>query len=310
MLAILPCASAFPRGPVCAALDQFLAADRPAWNFRDRPSLQSPVTRPWNRPAAVAFPHAPPHSWVAFRLPRSPFLAGPLAMVHLLYHSGQVMYLLAFLVRDMLWLRVLIVVAQTLLMPFFYCDESGEPCWEPLAWGSLTIAINVVQITILLLQRNPVFLGEAELKLYRSKFRTLRVRDFMKLMAIAQWHRGQQTEAIIKQGDIVHQLWLLTDGLATVEVDQRRVTDIGAGEFVGEMSLLTGEPASATVMAHPGIEYVAWEAKDLRGLFASRPDMEGKFRAVLGADLVQKLRRVSEAAAHPSRMMDARKPQS
>ncbi|MCA9235050.1 MAG: cyclic nucleotide-binding domain-containing protein [Planctomycetales bacterium] len=229
-------------------------------------------------------------------------------MVDVLFHAGNVMYVLAFLVRDMLWLRVLIVVAQSLLMPFYFCAESGEPCWPPLAWGSLTIGINLVQIAILLLQRNPVFLGEAELKLYRSKFRTLRVRDFMKLMAIAKWHREPESTAILRQGDIVHGLWLLTEGAAVVEVDGRRVTEIGAGEFVGEMALLTGEPASATVLARPGVEYVAWEAKDLRGLFASRPEVEGKFRAVLGADLVQKLRRVSEAAAHPSRMMDARQP--
>lgn len=230
-------------------------------------------------------------------------------MSHILFHCGNVLYLLAFVVRDILWLRVLIVVAQAALMPYYcFSSDDGHPLLPPIMWGSLTIGINIVQIILLLLQRNPIFLDEAELKLYRSKFRGMRVRDFMKLMQAARWHRGQQTEAILNQGDTVQHLWLLTDGEATVEVDGRRVTEIGAGEFVGEMALLTGEPASATVLARPGIQYVTWEAKDLRGLFTSRPDMEAKFRSILGADLVQKLRRVSEAAAHPSRMMDARRP--
>ena len=38
----------------------------------------------------------------------------------LLIHAANVLYIFAFMVRDILWLRILTVVAAACLIPYFY----------------------------------------------------------------------------------------------------------------------------------------------------------------------------------------------
>jgi CRP-like cAMP-binding protein len=45
--------------------------------------------------------------------------------------------------------------------------------------------------------------------------------------------------------------FVIVDGSATVEVSPRKRSRLGPGAFFGEMSLLDGEPRSATVRANP-----------------------------------------------------------
>lgn len=58
----------------------------------------------------------------------------------------------------------------------------------------------------------------------------------------------------------------------------------------GEMSFITGEPPTADVVAIDPIRYVAWPKAELRSFLAEHPSLRAAWQAVLGADLVGKLR--------------------
>ncbi|HMP08038.1 MAG TPA: hypothetical protein PJ982_16945, partial [Lacipirellulaceae bacterium] len=75
-----------------------------------------------------------------------------------LLHLGNVLYLVAYSVRDMLWLRIITVIATLCLMPYYYFRD--EPLYAPIAWCTLFTLVNLVQIAILILEKRPVFLGE------------------------------------------------------------------------------------------------------------------------------------------------------
>jgi small-conductance mechanosensitive channel len=72
-------------------------------------------------------------------------------------------------------------------------------------------------------------------------------------------HFGQG-ETLIKQGDQGDSMFILVSGQAVVEAERNGVTQyvtaLGAGECFGEMSLLTGERRSATVVAQTDCEVV------------------------------------------------------
>ena len=55
-------------------------------------------------------------------------------------------------------------------------------------------------------------------------------------------------EAIVRQGDPGHSMFIVGSGRALVvmEPDRREVATIERGGYFGEMSLLTGEPRTAT----------------------------------------------------------------
>jgi len=226
-----------------------------------------------------------------------------LELENILFVAGNVLFLVGIAVRDMLWLRIILVLGQLSLMPYYCCQPT--PLYSPIVWGSLFVLINIVQIVLLIMEKRPVFLGEQELQLYRTVFSTLKPREFVKLLSIAEWKRAKSGDALLTQGKPVPALMLISAGRGMVELDGRRVAAVAAGQFIGEMGFLTEQPASASVVADAPIEYLAWTAPKLRTLLAESPGLHVKVQGILGNDLIAKLRQKGVATAHPSRLMSA-----
>jgi CRP-like cAMP-binding protein len=214
-------------------------------------------------------------------------------------HLGNILFLGAYLVRDILWLRVITVVATLSLVMYYYCCHA-TPMYEAIAWNSVFILVNVVQITLLFFERCPVYLGEEELRIYRSVFKSLTPREFVKLVQKASTGRVRPGEVLLEQGAHVDNLTLLVSGLAAVEVQGRRVAEVGDLQFLGEMAFLTQQPASARVVALERCDFLAWPIDDLRRLLESHVDLDAKIQRILGADLVSKLQHKVVTSDHPS----------
>lgn len=217
-------------------------------------------------------------------------------------HIGNVLYLFSYSVRDILWLRIITVVAIFSMMPYYYCC-SENPLYEAIAWNGLFAVVNLVQIARLILERRPVFLGEDDLRLYNMVFRSLSPREFMKLLSTAKHRKAVEGELLLKQHEPVRELTLVSKGKALVELDGRPVAEVSPGQFVGEMGFLTDQNASASVIASIDLEYLAWAINDLRDLFEASPSLHVKVQGILGVDLVEKLRQEGFATAHPSKIM-------
>ena len=220
-----------------------------------------------------------------------------------LLHLGNVLYLLAYSVRDILWLRILTVVATLCLIPYYYCC-TATPLYAPIIWCTLFIIVNLVRIALLIMERRPVFMGDDELRLYRTVFRTLSPREFVKLLSIAEWKRAAEGTVLLRQHEPISALALISQGRGNVEVDGRHIAEVGPGQFVGEMGFLTQQNASASVIANLPLDVLSWPVDKLRALFEDAPQLQIKVQGILGADLVEKLRREGFSAAHPSKIMD------
>jgi CRP-like cAMP-binding protein len=97
-------------------------------------------------------------------------------------------------------------------------------------------------------------------------------------------------DTVVRKGDTGESMFVLMEGLLEVRADvgspgtEQALAVIQPGEFLGEMSLLTGEPRMATVVALT--EVVAWEiTKDqMEPLLRSDP----AFGAVLARTLAER----------------------
>ena len=81
-------------------------------------------------------------------------------------------------------------------------------------------------------------------------------------------------EAIVRQGQVGDSMYVVRSGSVAVvlEPDRREVATIPAGGYFGEMSLLTGEPRSATVVARGEVVVLEVSAELFRRLGVHSPN--------------------------------------
>jgi CRP-like cAMP-binding protein len=63
------------------------------------------------------------------------------------------------------------------------------------------------------------------------------------------------------------------------------------GNFIGEVSFISGGAATATVRATEPTRYIAWKKKEIDALLKRNPSMRMAMQAMLSSDLSKKLSR-------------------
>ena len=75
-------------------------------------------------------------------------------------HACHILMLVAYCVRDILWLRLFAVAASLIAIPYFVLQPA--PLWAPLSWSAPFARINAYPSWLLFLERRPVKLTPEE----------------------------------------------------------------------------------------------------------------------------------------------------
>ena len=103
-----------------------------------------------------------------------------------------------------------------------------------------------------------------------------------------------QTGAVLARQDRRERdFMLILDGTARVERDGHVLAQLKAGDFCGEMSLIDGEPRSATVFAESPCVLLLLDRRSFRKLLDSVPELQRKILITL----CQRLRDADTALA-------------
>jgi Popeye protein conserved region len=192
-----------------------------------------------------------------------------------IYNTANVLYLISYLVKDILWLRLVTVVAGTLLIVNAVITKMPES----VAWNLLFTAINLYQSVLLILERRPVRLTEEEQRLYARVFRSLTPREFRKLLGLAQWEDAPPQERIVEAKKALDRMMVIVSGTMAVRVGEREVAELGEGRFIGEMSFISGENPTADVVTKDRARFVAWKKQELKKFLDIGGDLVAKLRA-------------------------------
>jgi CRP-like cAMP-binding protein len=203
----------------------------------------------------------------------------------LLIHVANVLYLLAFMVRDILWLRILAVVATACLVPYFYFRP--EPLMTPIYWNLVFAVLNIYWICRLLLERLPVKLSADEQRLCELVFRTMTPREMTKLLKLASWESAETGECFVERDKPLDRLMVIYSGKACAEVDGRNVAELRPGHFIGSISYVTEEMAPANVVAIEATRYVSWPKSKLKDFMSKNPDLHSALKSTLAIDLTR-----------------------
>jgi CRP/FNR family cyclic AMP-dependent transcriptional regulator len=70
-----------------------------------------------------------------------------------------------------------------------------------------------------------------------------------KIATMSQRHEFTDGDTVVKDGDTDGRMYVILEGAARVWVGGRPEVQLGPGDYFGEMSLLDGQPRSASVVA-------------------------------------------------------------
>jgi CRP-like cAMP-binding protein len=221
----------------------------------------------------------------------------PASIAEYLVHFSNVLLLIAYSVRDILWLRWFAVAAALTNMPYFVLRQ--EILWPPVLWAGVFTAINVYQIARIYMQRRPVVLADDEQRLYELGFRSLRPREFVSLLLAGEWRDGVAGDKLLTDGQLVESICIPISG--TLEV-RRRGDYLGRlepGQIIGSTLALTGSPSPVDAAFTGPARYMEWPLSSIRTFVDKRPELRVTLQALVNRDLARKIERLTHTTAGP-----------
>lgn len=214
--------------------------------------------------------------------------------VNLAFAVGAV----AFLLRDILYLRVVAMVAQA---GFAYV-AIRQPAWPDaphLYWYLAFFGINAVQSAILFYERRLLHLSPEEESLRVLAFPALDPTAVRRILRRGTWVDLEPGEVLAREGELPDYVLVLARGTADVTLHDRPVAQVKAGEFVGEIAFLADRPATATVRACERGRAMAWPRPRLHRWVSRDNEMHAAMYAAMGLNLAEKIAAASVAIAGP-----------
>ncbi|MEM8751172.1 MAG: cyclic nucleotide-binding domain-containing protein [Pseudomonadota bacterium] len=213
-------------------------------------------------------------------------LIGLLPNAALLVHMASLLYVIAFLVKDQLWLRGLVLVATICYIAYYYFVPE-TPLWDAIWWSLVLGAANVFVTFQIVLERTTFNMPDEQKALY-EKFNTLSPGEFRRLMKCADWNSSSGTRQLTTENEPLDCLHFVISGTITVAKDDRSFV-IPPNTFIGEVAYFLKTPASATVTVGDQSRVVTWKREDLAQLERKNPGIRIGLHGLLSSDMAIKV---------------------
>jgi len=210
---------------------------------------------------------------------------------------GYVLLVTSMILTRMLLLRVFAMASGGVgvAYSFFWLNDPVGTFWEA-AFGM----VNVVQIGLITYRSRRAKFSDDERAFHRQLVPLLGPYELRALLRVATWRNAEPGTELTRRGEPVSHLMFLISGQARVLVEGKSVGTCSAGSLVGEISILRGGPATATVVAREPVRYLALERGALEKLMKSHSEIDQAINHCNQKNLEMKLVRMNKAAMRPA----------
>jgi hypothetical protein len=213
--------------------------------------------------------------------------------LNLIDDLANLIFVGAYWVKDILWLRVLSIVGSLVVFPYYLLQS--EPLWTPIVWSFLFISINAVRAWGIVKERRPVSFTRDERLLYDKTFSALSPQQFKRLLAVGKWEDLDRGHMIYSIDDPSDMLMAVVSG----EIELRRKGHVlgraGPGDLAGLASVLGGSTEICDATVTQPARVIRWRLADLQELAAADESLTSPLRKVAGAAIAEKLIRFVQA---------------
>lgn len=92
-------------------------------------------------------------------------------------------------------------------------------------------------------------------------------------------------QPLVEQGRTGHEFFLILEGTAVVRRNNRKVAELGPGQYFGELAILDRGPRSASVVANTDLRVLVLGQREFVGLLDSTPGLAYKILTVMAQRL-------------------------
>ena len=194
----------------------------------------------------------------------------------------------SFLVKDILWLRLLSILASLFSVLYnFYIP--AEPMWLAINWNIVFVLVNIYHIAVIIYEKRPVHMDDKNNELYETLFKDLTPVEYLKISKAAIWKTFKSGEVLTRQEHLVPDLVLIYNGTVDVLVGGKNVAILKDGQFVGEMSFLTEKSATATCIVKHDAKCLVWKQREFKELLKRNPSLYFTLQTLLSAQVSSNL---------------------
>jgi len=110
-------------------------------------------------------------------------------------------------------------------------------------------------------------------------------RELAEVASLADEIDIREGKELTKEGTRGREFFVLVEGTADVERKGRKINTMQAGDFFGEIALISGAPRTATVIATSPVRALVITDRAFRGLLRNSPPMQMKVHEALAERL-------------------------
>ena len=209
-------------------------------------------------------------------------------------HLSYVLLIASMMMTSLRRLRILALGSGVAAMLHFTLQTKDS---ASLVWETLFVLANAAQLLILLYRSRGHDLRPYEHELLDQVLRLYDPANRRRLLALLHWRDAEVGEVLITQGDQEPPLIYIASGAAAIEHDGQQVGVCGQGDFLGEMSLVSGTSASASVVVANRMRIALIDRRALEGAARQSPEIGNAFDSALNRGLAAKVLRMNQLAA-------------
>jgi hypothetical protein len=208
-----------------------------------------------------------------------------------LVHLSNVLLLIAYSVRDILWLRWFAVAAALINIPYFLLQSNI--LWPPVGWAVVFTVINLYQIGRIYWERRPVVMSGEEKTLYDLGFQTLQPRDFLSLTMIGEWRTAAVGEKLMTAGECVTSICLPISGAVQVRRQDEVWGTLRPGQAIGTAMALLGEASPVDAVVSESTRYLCWPLAGIRTFLDRKPELRSTLSRLTNQELARKMQQAA-----------------
>ncbi len=209
-------------------------------------------------------------------------------------HLALFLVLVGSLMTSMRHVRIALLAAGLAALVHLFAGGEGGVL---TIWIVLIVIANAVQFLILAAGSRLGNFQAEERQLLEHVLQVEEPAQQRRLLDLLEWRDTVIGDVLIREGQGTPPLIYVASGAASIEHGGRVVGVCGAGDFLGDMSIVSGEKASATVTVTNPMRIAVFDRDALVRFSRSAPEIRSAFNAALNQSLAAKVVRMNEMAA-------------